>query len=209
MGILESLQNSGFATWVRESPSLLAYQLYITLHTIGLGLVVGISVGICLRILGVAAALPLAPMEKYLRFMWIGFWINAVSGVVLFILEPIKFLTIFVFYIKLGAIALAVVMMLKISKQVFRDPAVQAGRSPTRGKGLAAVTLAAWAVAIFTGRVTAYDVYIQVETGIATLGLAVVVAIVGAIVARRVSLAADAREASSARASASARRSHA
>ncbi|MBI3047610.1 MAG: hypothetical protein HYY76_04800 [Acidobacteria bacterium] len=209
MGILESLQNSGFATWVRESPSLLAYQLYITLHAIGLGMVVGISAGICFRILGVAAALPLAPMEKYLRFMWIGFWVNAVSGVVLFILEPIKFLTIPIFYIKLGAIALAIVMMLKISNQVFRDPAVQAGRPPTKGKGFAAVTLAAWAVAIFTGRVSAYDAYIQVETGIAVLVVGIVVAIVGAIVARRVSLAADAREAGSARAAAGARRSHA
>jgi hypothetical protein len=201
MGFLESLQNSGFATWVRESPSLLAYQLHITLHTIGLGMLVGISAGICFRILGVAAALPLAPMEKYLRFMWLGFWINAASGVVLFILEPVKFLTIPVFYIKIGSIAVALVMMSKISALVFRGrTAAGAGPAPAGAKGLAAVVLAAWFVAIISGRVTAYSPAIQFQTAAAVLILAVVLAIGGAIFARR---------GTEERAGAPARRSHA
>lgn len=204
MEILESLQSSGFATWVRESPSLLAYQLFIVLHTIGLGLLVGISSGISFRILGVAADLPLAPMERYFRFMWLGFWINALSGVVLLILEPIKFLTLPVFYIKLLAIVLGVAIMRMIWKQVFRDPAVLGARSvPAKGKTLAAAALAAWGAAILAGRVTSYDTYVQLETTVAVLVTAVVLAIAGAIVARRVRLV----DAGSAGTAAGARRS--
>lgn len=206
MGILESLQNSGFATWVRESPSLLAYPLFITLHTIGLGLLVGISAGISFRILGVAADLPLAPMERYFRFMWLGFWINALSGLVLLILEPIKFLTLPVFYVKLLAIVVGVVVMRMICTRVFHDPAVLGARSvPARGKALAAGALAAWGAAILAGRVTSYDTYIQLETAVAVLIVAVVLAIAGAIVARRVRPV----DTGSAGTAAGARRSHA
>src|SRR3989338_806812 len=163
MGFLESLQNSGFATWVRESPSLLAYQLYITLHTIGLGMIVGVSVGVCLRVLGVTSALPLAPMEKYLRFMWLGFWISLFSGLVLFILEPGKFLTIPVFYIKLASIVVALVMMSKLSGVIFRGrTAAGAGDAPAGAKGLAVAVILSWFVGILAGRVTAYSPLIQI-----------------------------------------------
>lgn len=206
MEILQSLQDSAFATWVRESPSLLAYQLFITLHTIGLAVIVGASVGISLRILGVAAGLPLAPMEKYYRFMWIGFWISAFSGLVLFITEPIKFLGIPVLYIKFLALALALVFMQKIRAQVFGDPRALADDvASAKGKTLAAATLAAWGVAILAGRVTSYEPYIQVQTTAAVLIVAVVLGIVGTIVTHRTRV----EHAHSARAASSARRSHA
>ncbi len=204
MGILESLQNSGFATWVRESPSLLAYQLFITLHTIGLGLLVGISAGISFRVLGVAADLPLAPFERYFRFMWFGFWLNALSGVVLFITEPVKFLSLPVFYIKLAAIMVGLVAMRMLWTRVFLTPTVVNLRSvPAPGKALAAAALAAWGAAILAGRVTSYDASVQIQTAAAVLATAMVLAL-AAIVGHRWKLA----EAGAAR-SAGARRSHA
>ena len=39
------------------------------------------------RILGLAQNLPLAPMERFYRVMWIGFWINVGSGIVLLIAD--------------------------------------------------------------------------------------------------------------------------
>lgn len=189
MGILESLQNSGFATWVRESPSLLAYPLFITLHTIGLGLLVGISAGISFRILGVAADLPLAPMERYFRFMWLGFWFNALSGVVLFITEPVRFLSLPVFYIKLAAIVTGVLVMRRLWTGVFRNPAMLGARTvPPKSRTLAAAALTAWGVAILAGRVTSYTTDVQVGTMIAVLATAAVLAM-AATVARRWRLA--------------------
>ena len=68
----------------------------------GLAFFVGISSAIALRILGVAPGLPLAPFRKLYPVMWLGFFFNAVSGVLLLIIEPTKFLTMVDFYIKLA-----------------------------------------------------------------------------------------------------------
>src|SRR5882757_5198685 len=87
MHLLGQIEHSGVVTWVHESTSILAYPSILLLHTIGMALVVGIAAAIDLRILGFAPAVPLAPMEKFLPVLWTGFWINAVTGTVLFALD--------------------------------------------------------------------------------------------------------------------------
>ena len=44
MELLQSINNTAFSQWVRESDSLLAYPAFITLHTAGLAVLVGIGV---------------------------------------------------------------------------------------------------------------------------------------------------------------------
>src|SRR5204862_833184 len=43
MNFLDTLEQSGFSTWVRESNSLLAYPSVLFLHAVGRGLVAGTS----------------------------------------------------------------------------------------------------------------------------------------------------------------------
>ena len=62
---LAQLEQTGFCTWVRESTSLFAFPGILLLHTIGMGLVVGINAGIDLRVLVIAPAIPLSPLEKF------------------------------------------------------------------------------------------------------------------------------------------------
>src|SRR5206468_10140089 len=109
MGFFAWLESTAFCIWVRESDSVWAYPTILFLHTVGLGLVAGVSAAIDLRILGFAARLPLAPMEEFFPIMWAGFWINAVSGTVLLIADATTKLTNPVFYVKMGFIALAVI----------------------------------------------------------------------------------------------------
>ena len=82
--MLTALENSSFSEWLLGSPSLWAYPTVLTLHTLGLGVLVGANWALDLRLLGVAPGIPLRALEKLFRWMWIGFWINAVSGVMLF-----------------------------------------------------------------------------------------------------------------------------
>src|ERR1043166_5319952 len=81
---LSTLEASGFATWLRESNTIWAYPLVLTLHTVGLGLLVGANWLLDLRVLGVWPRIPLVELVGSFRVMWIGFWINAVSGAMLF-----------------------------------------------------------------------------------------------------------------------------
>jgi hypothetical protein len=150
------LESTGFSIWVRESPSLLAFPMILCCHTIGMGIVAGINGAIGLRILGVGPGVPLVEMKRFLPVMWFGFWLNAASGVALLVAYPTKALTNPVFYVKLGLIALALVLGRSIDRGI--DPVEGAGHgAPSRRiKMLAAASLASWAGAITSGRLLAY-----------------------------------------------------
>jgi len=79
MDFLRAIEESGFSRWVVGSSSVFAFPSILLLHTIGMGIVVGINAGIDLKILGIAPALPLAPLERFLPLFWVGFWINATT----------------------------------------------------------------------------------------------------------------------------------
>src|SRR5262245_16082885 len=109
MDFLSSLEQSGFSTWMKESPSVWAYPTVLFLHTVGLGFLVGTSMAIDLRVLGFSPSLPLQPMKRFFPVMWAGFWINAASGVVLVIIDATSMLVNPLFYIKIIFITLAVI----------------------------------------------------------------------------------------------------
>ncbi len=151
------LEATGLSTWVRESPSLLAFPGILSLHALGMGLVAGLSAAICLRILGVANQVPFGEMKRFVPVMWFGFWMNAVSGVLLLIGYPTKALTNPVFYVKLLFIALAVTGAVKAIGA--------ASRSSSTSARWAWLTLAGWAGAITAGRLLAYTYKRLMATG--------------------------------------------
>jgi len=109
-----------------------------------------------LRLLGVVRAIPLAPLKGLFRIMWIGFAMNAVTGVFLVIAYPTKSLTNLDFYIKLAVIGLAVWVMQRLKKQVFADPSLSEADMMARGAALAKWSLFLWVGAITAGRLLAY-----------------------------------------------------
>lgn len=157
MEFLTQLENSGLGTWVRASTSVWAYPSILTLHTIGLGLLVGTIAVVDLRTLGIARVLPLTPLERLLPVMWFGFWLNALSGTALFIGGATRHATNPVFYIKMTCIVLGVVNIRWLGRQVFRESAsVDTDPVPMKGKILAVTSLALWTGAITAGRLMAY-----------------------------------------------------
>ena len=156
MRFLIWLESTAFSIWVRESPSLFAFPGILCCHTIGMGLVAGINGAIALRILDVAPGVPIAEMKRFLPVMWFGFWLNAASGVALLIAYPTKALTNPVFYLKLGLIALALMLLASITREIFRDGRAVDDSALKRLKILAAASLASWAGAIISGRLLAY-----------------------------------------------------
>lgn len=151
---LATIEQTGFATWVREAPTLWAYPTVLFLHTVGLGFLVGLNVTIDLRLLGVAGALPIAPMRRWFPVMWAGFWVNAASGLALLAADATTKLLNPVFGIKMLLVCAGVANM-----WFFKRPLVDRiarGQVVTHGRLAAVVSLLIWVGATTAGRLMGY-----------------------------------------------------
>jgi len=146
--VLAQLEQSGLATWIRESGVLYGYPLILFLHTLGLSTLVGLSAAIDLRLLGIGRAIPLKSLEKTFVLMWAGLALNAATGSLLFIADAQKHASNPAFYVKLLFVALAIVALALIRNRVFRGEGT--------GKLLAAGSLACWLIAMSSARLMAY-----------------------------------------------------
>ena len=177
MEILQALEASGFAMWVKESST--AYVAVLAFHTIGLAFLVGISGATAMRILGVARSMPLAPMEDFFPLMYTGFCINLATGTVLLTLYPTDFLTDPTIYIKLSAIVVAMVVIAKLKAEVFRNDNPDTAAESKRAKTLAATLLVVWLIATVAGRVMAYTIPTKLQTAAAVIVVMALVLLIG------------------------------
>ena len=113
------LEVSALATWVREAPSIWAYATVLTLHTFGMGVLVGASAVLSLRLLGVGGAMPLAPMRLLFRVVWVGFWINLATGTLLFMADATTRGTQLLFIVKLMFVAVGVASVVQIERRLY------------------------------------------------------------------------------------------
>ena len=149
------LESTALSEWVVGSPSMLAFPGILALHAIGMGVAAGLAAVLDLRILGVAPGVPLTEFCRFRPMLWGGFWLNAVSGVLLLVGYPTKALTNPVFYLKLALIAAAMVLFVRIDRLIRRgDPAAPATALVLRR--LAITSLVCWGGAITAGRLLAY-----------------------------------------------------
>lgn len=155
MNFLMMLEASAFSTWLRTSDTVWAYPTVLTLHTTGMGVLVGANWMLDFRLLGAGAQVPLAPLKTLFRAMWIGFWVNAVTGCMLFAADATTKGVATVFQVKLAFIFLAVITAILIKRTVFGgngDPGSVRGIS----RALAAFSIVLWMGAITAGRLMAY-----------------------------------------------------
>jgi len=149
------LQESDFGVWVSSAPTLLAYPTILMLHTVGLAMVVGPAAVLDLRLLGAGERMPISALSGVFRVMWIGFVINASTGIALFISEADDKGMKWIFWVKLASIALALIVTSRIKRAVYGG-----GRNveiiPPQARSLAVSSLLLWFVAITAGRLMAY-----------------------------------------------------
>jgi hypothetical protein len=154
------LESTSLSEWIVGSPSMFAFPAILTVHAIGMGFAVGLSVLLDLRILGVAPGISLPELRRFMPVLWTGFWMNAASGVLLLIGYPTKALTNPVFYLKLSLIAVGMFLLTRIARRTWGEtterrhqPEVEVSSSLRR---LAVVSLVCWTGAITAGRLLAY-----------------------------------------------------
>ena len=155
MSAFQRLQQSGFTDWFLGSPSIWAYPTVLTLHTVGMAILVGASFVINLRVLQVSGLIPLHRLQPLYRLVWIGFTINLVSGVILFLTEAADRVVDPVFGIKMASIAVALALGLVVKRRAI-DRMDEPHAATVQTRSLAAAALGMWTVAIVAGRLMAY-----------------------------------------------------
>lgn len=148
MHLLAWIEHTDFSVWIRESPSLLVFPMFLIVHAFGMAFLAGTNAAVDLRVLGFAPQIPLPSMNRFFPVLWFGFIINLISGLLLLIGYPTKAFTNPVFFVKMGCIAVGMVLMVLIRRRV-----ILGGRS---GKAFAILSLCFWIGAIFAGRLLAY-----------------------------------------------------
>jgi hypothetical protein len=146
---LGAIEASGVTSFFREAVSLWAYPALLTMHTLGLGVLVGASAVVDLRLLGAAPRIPLEAFRHLFPIMWAGFWINALSGVALFAADAKG--TTRVFVSKLVVMVIAVVVLMSIRRMVYGHGAA-ANTATVTVRALAVASLVLWIAAIATRR---------------------------------------------------------
>jgi hypothetical protein len=162
--IFNTIEQSSLSTWIRESDSLFGFYFILLLHTIGLSMLVGANTIVDLRILGVAYDVPLRSLKSLFTLMWMGFVLNATTGIFLLIGYPTKALTNPMFYIKLIVIASGLITAKRIKNRVFDDASLTEEKMVAKGKTMAKWSLVLWIGAITAGRLLAYT-YTHISYG--------------------------------------------
>lgn len=149
----EWLEGTSVALWVGESS--LAYPLMLSLHAIGLAIIVGIFVILDLRLLGSFKTIRVEAFLPLMKLAWVGFIINAISGLFLFSSQASIFVTSTPFLLKIAMIVVGVVLAAVIQAKLRQSAA---SKTPLSGSTviLAIASISAWLGAIVTGRLIAY-----------------------------------------------------
>jgi len=169
--VLDYLDNLALAEWVRSSPSLFGYTTVLTAHAVGLAIVVGVNTIIGLRLLGVAPGIPLAGLRQLYGIVWMGFVINLVSGLLLFIAQAHAMSAMLLFWGKLTFVALGMIVVVLLQRFYFNDTAsVQAGVVTRVGRNLAIISLVCWYLALIVGRLIGYPDLVSGWLGISVGG---------------------------------------
>jgi hypothetical protein len=150
----EWLQDLPLSMWIAGSESLLSFPLILFLHSIGMGLSAGAAFVVCMRLVGVARPLPVSSLRIFFKIFWVGFFLNLVTGSLLFAAHATTTGVIPMYYIKLALIAAGMVLSVPIRR--FVDGEASDGVIPANIKGLAALSLLVWVGVITTGRLIAY-----------------------------------------------------
>ncbi len=153
MPFLQWLEETGLALWVQENPW--GYPVILSLHAIGMALLVGIVLMVNLRILGFAPLVPVPFLKPMMKVALWGFAVNVLSGTVLFMTSAVSFVRNGAFQIKFALLIVGGVLLVMLWRRLFPS-GVQAAAAPGGVRAICVASMLAWLGVIVAGRLIAY-----------------------------------------------------
>lgn len=157
--LAQTVEDSAFAATLRESAYI--YPLMEGTHVLSLALAVGIILWFDLRLVGlILRGEPVKAMYASLRpWLFLGFTLMIVTGVVLLLTRPAHILANTLFQIKLGLLVLCLVNIMVYHFVIDRSSPDSADGSmpPTAARVAGGLSLLLWFSVIAVGRFMAYS----------------------------------------------------
>lgn len=134
------------------SSSEWGYPIVLSLHALGMGVLVGISLILAMRVLGLGKAIPVNAMAPYWRIAVAGFVVNLLSGVALFMGSASTLFFNTAFWAKIILVIIGLALTWWLVKICIRGT----GEVTTAHKRFASAAVSAWAGALIAGRLIGY-----------------------------------------------------
>ena len=153
--MLTGLDSTSLSTWLKESPSIWALPTILTLHTTGMAVLVGASYVLDLRLLGVGRNVPLSQYRWVFPTLAVGLAVNIVTGVLLFLKNPVTWGTAVPFFVKMALVVASVATLVPMRSLVLGGGVEQPDVSSNM-RLLAIASIVVWTGAVTAGRLLAY-----------------------------------------------------
>jgi hypothetical protein len=153
--VLEYLNNTEYAEWVRES---LGWPIALTIHAFGTATVVGLIFIIGLRLLGLFRTIPYTALNSLFPVIWIAIAFQFASGFTLWMSKPAQYVSAGMFIAKFSLVIVGVIVTIFFQRTLKAEAPTweKTGKVSSRGvKYVAAATLV-WMAVNIAGRLTAY-----------------------------------------------------
>jgi hypothetical protein len=163
MGILSWMEALPVSDWITTSDW--GFPIMLSLHSIGLATVVGVLVMLDLRVLGYSRIAPLAAFAPLMTVAWIGFFINAISGALMFMADASRLIGNWTFLTKMACVLLGGIVAALLWRRLRNAGALAHSNDSDRSEAfavdggarvLAVLSIALWVGAILFGRLIAY-----------------------------------------------------
>jgi hypothetical protein len=156
VAFIDWVENSALSIWMVDS--IWAYPIMLSMHAVGMSIVVGTVFMIDFRILGFAKEAPLTSFGGMLKVTWLGVTLNFLSGVALFASNSEQFLFNPLFWTKIGLMVLGVLSVFALWRKITHQHVDGATMVEATGsvKHLARFSLLLWLGVIIAGRLVAY-----------------------------------------------------
>jgi hypothetical protein len=150
------LEATGLAEYIRVST--FGYPAMITLHSIGLAVMVGPALVLDVRLLGRFTDIPLQSITRLFSVAWIGFAINFLSGAALFTTQATTYVTNFQFLLKIVLVLLGAITAAQLQVRIAKSGEEWSTEAaiPASVRTIAVLSIIFWIGAIVTGRLIAY-----------------------------------------------------
>jgi hypothetical protein len=154
--VLQELESSQFSAAIRTE--LWGWPLALTVHAFGTALVVGFIFIIGLRLLGLFETISYTALKRFFPVIWIALVVQLLSGFVLWMAKPTRYVADSAFVLKLALIVVGIILTAYFQANLNREAAAwdAKGSASSREVQFVAVSILVWCGVLIAGRLTGF-----------------------------------------------------